>query len=146
MIWTLGAIGAVIVVGLGIYAGRLLFLLQAQTKRHQAARDKRIQNMTESIQTIAFAMHQQQYDLSEGAIRICSLLAALPLDPLPDYKQQYPALHELFDKIQHYPTHEARNALSKSERRGQDKERGQFESELESAILAETEKLKGFEV
>jgi hypothetical protein len=101
--------------------------------------------MTTSIQTIAFAMHQQQCDLSEGVIRICRLLEAMPLDPLPDYQNHYPAVHALFDKVKNYPTHEQRNALSKKERRAQDKEREQFESEAESAILLEAEKLKVFE-
>jgi len=146
MHWIFIALGALIIIALSIYAGRLLFLLQMQKQRHQAARQKRIDNISESIQTIAFAMHQQQCDLSEGAIRICRLLEAIPLDPLPDYKEQYPALHNLFDKVKHYPTHNDRNELSKKERRGQDKEREQFESELASEILGETEKLKGFSV
>ncbi|WP_371195348.1 DUF2489 domain-containing protein [Glaciecola sp. SC05] len=146
MVWTLAAVGAVVIVVLSVYAGRLLFLLQAQKSRHQVAKQKRIDDITESIQTIAFAMHQQQCDLSEGTIRICRLLEAMPLDPLPDFKQEYPAIHSLFDKVKNYPTHEERNALSKAERRGQDKERGQFESELESSILHETEKLKSFTV
>lgn len=146
MVWTLAAVGALVIVVLSVYAGRLLFLLQAQKSRHLAAKQKRVDNITESIQTIAFAMHQQQCDLSEGTIRICRLLEAMPLDPLPDFKQEYPAIHSLFDKVKNYPTHEERNALSKAERRGQDKERGQFESELESSILHETEKLKSFTV
>jgi hypothetical protein len=142
--WILMALGAAIIVGLSIYAGRLLFLLKAQNERSHKARQKRIESMTVSIQTIAFAVQQQQCDLSEGAIRICRLLEAMPLDPQPDYAQHYPALHSLFDKVKEYPTHEARQALSKTERREQDKERGQIESELESKILIEVEKLKGF--
>jgi hypothetical protein len=145
MEWILAGVGALIIIGLSIYAGRLLFLLQMQKNRHQQARDKRIESMTTSIQTIAFAMHQQQCDLSEGVIRICRLLEAMPLDPLPDYQNHYPAVHALFDKVKNYPTHEQRNALSKKERRAQDKEREQFESEAESAILLEAEKLKVFE-
>lgn len=146
MEWVFGALGAVVIVAMSIYAGKLLYLLKAQKKRHLNARQKRIDSMTVSIQTISFAMHQQQCDLSEGAIRICRLLESLPLDPLPDYKKQYPALHGLFDKVKHYPTHDDRNALSKVQRRGQDNEREQFESELASAILSETEQLKAFSI
>lgn len=142
--WILLALGAVIIVGLSIYAGRLLFLLKAQNDRNHKARQKRIDSMTISIQTIAFAVQQQQCDLSEGAIRICRLLEAMPLDPQPDHAQRYPALHSLFHKVKEYPTHEARQALSKFERREQDKERGQIESELESEILVEVEKLKTY--
>lgn len=142
--WILLALGAAIIVGLSIYAGRLLFLLKAQNDRNHKARQKRIDSMTISIQTIAFAVQQQQCDLSEGAIRICRLLEAMPLDPQPDHAQHYPALHSLFHKVKEYPTHAARQALSKSERREQDKERGQIESELESEILVEVEKLKTY--
>jgi hypothetical protein len=144
MEWIAVALGAIIVVGLGIYAGRLLWLVKAQNDRGQKARQKRIDSMTISIQTIAFAMQQQQCDLSEGAIRICRLLEAMPLDPQPEYAEHYPALHTLFNKVKEYPTHEARKELSKTERRDQDKERGQIESELESTILIEVEKLKDF--
>jgi hypothetical protein len=144
MEWMLVALGAIIIVALSIYAGRLVFLVKAQKSRHMAARSKRIESMTTSIQTIAFAVEQQQCDLSEGAIRICRLLEAMPIDPLPDHAKVYPALHSLFDKVKNYPTHDARQALSKKERREQDKERGQFESELESAILEEVKILKHY--
>lgn len=139
-------IGAVVIAGLSVYAGKLLFLVKAQNTRQQAVRDKRIASMRSSIQTIAFAMQQQQCDLSEGVIRICNLLDALPLNPLPNYPSIYPATHALYEKVKDYPTHEARARLSKSERRAQDKEREQFESELESAILVETEALRNFDV
>jgi hypothetical protein len=61
MEWILAGVGALIIIGLSIYAGRLLFLLQMQKNRHQQARDKRIESMTTSIQTIAFAMRSQPY-------------------------------------------------------------------------------------
>lgn len=138
-------IGGAIIVGLGIYAGRLIFMVKNQNTQQQNVRNKRIESMQSSIQTIAFAMQQQQCDLSEGVIRICRLLESLPLDPLPDYRESFPSIHALFDKVKNYPTHEARNALSKKERRSQDKEREQFESEHESAILKETERLRIFE-
>jgi hypothetical protein len=138
------ALGAIIIIGLGVQAGRLLFMVKRQSNAQQAVRDKRVASMQTSIQTIAFAMQQQQCDLSEGVIRICRLLESLPLSPLPDYPSRYPAVHALFDKVKAYPTHEERNALSKQERRSQDKEREQFESELESAILKETDGLRKF--
>lgn len=145
VVWTVVFIvAAAIVVGLGVYAGKMLFLLKAQNQKQQAVRDKRVASMQSSIRTIAFAMHQQQCDLSEGVIRICRLLEALPITPLPDYAKIYPNVHALFDKVKDYPTHEARAVLQKKERRAQDKEREQFESELESAILKETELLREF--
>lgn len=136
--------GALIIMALSVYAGRLLFLVKAQDSKKQAVRNKRIASMQTSIQTIAFAMQQQQCDLSEGVIRICRLLESLPLDPLPDYNKQYPAIHALFELVKDYPTHEQRTALSKQERSQQDKRRHEFESELESKILKETETLRVF--
>ena len=138
-------IGALVIVALGIYAGRLLYMLRRQKEQQKHIRDKRIASMQSSIQTIAFAMLQQQCDLSEGVIRICRLLEALPIAPLPDFEAKYPAIHGLFHKVKEYPTHEIRNALSKTERRSQDKEREQFESEFESAILKEVEDLRNFQ-
>ena len=133
-----------IVLGLAFYAAQLLLQVKKQNDAKQDARNKRIESMQSSIQTIAFAMQQQQCDYSEGSIRICRLLQALPLEPLPDYSLQFPATHALFEKVRNYPTHEARAALSKLERRKQDKEREQYESEWESKILAETQALRDF--
>ena len=140
------AAGLIVILALGFYAGKLLYQLKTQTERQNSARQTRIDNITESIRTIALAMEQQQCNLSEGVIRICNLLDALPLTPQPDYPAEYPALHTLHMKIQHFDTHEARNALSKTERRKQDKEREQLESEHESLILTEVEQLKSLMV
>lgn len=140
----LGLVGAIIIIALGVYAGKLLYLLKQQKLRQQNARNKRIDTMVQSIQTIAFAMQQQQCNYSEGAIRICNLLKALPIENIPDYAITYPKLHRLFDQIKDYPTHDERNALSKQERRQQDKQREQFESEAETGIQEEIGRLKEF--
>ncbi|GAC26906.1 DUF2489 domain-containing protein [Brumicola pallidula] len=140
----LSGFGAILVIGLIIYTGRLLFLLKQQKARQQSAISKRVDSMVQSIQTIAFAMQQQQCNYSEGAIRICSLLKALPIENIPDYSLSFPKLHALFDKIKNYPTHEERGALSKQERRQQDKQREQVESEAESGIQEEIVRLRGF--
>lgn len=137
---------ALIILALGVYAGRMLYLVQAQQNRQQAVRDKRIASMQSSIHTIAFAMQQQQCDLSEGVIRICRLLEAMPVDPHPDYPSIYPATHDLFDLVKNYPTHEARSALTKTQRRAQDHQRQEFESQLESEIIKETDGLRNLKV
>ncbi|MDM7859353.1 DUF2489 domain-containing protein [Alteromonas sp. ASW11-36] len=139
------ALGLTIIAGLGFYAGKLLFQLKQQNERQQQARQTRIDNITQSIQTIAMAMEQQQCDFSEGAIRICNLLAAIPVIPQPDYPAMYPRIHQLYKEISHFPTHDARNALSKAERRKQDRERGQIEANHESAILKELQELRQIE-
>lgn len=139
-------LGAAIIIGLGVYAFRLMSLVKSQEEKQQAVRSKRVASMQESIQTIAFAMQQQQCDLSEGVIRICRLLEAMPVDPHPDYAKEFPFTHELFEKVKTYPTHEARSLLTKPQRREQDKERQELESQLESKILKETEGLRKLEV
>lgn len=143
-VWIIVGIAALIIIALGVYAGRLLFLLQAQKQRQQLTRDKRIQSISESIQTIAFAMEQQQCEPSEGVIRICNLLLAMPIEPQPDYKSDYPAVFELYERIKHFPTLDARNSLSRKERKKQDKEREHIESELSSEVQKEVTKLRTF--
>lgn len=139
-------IGLVVILVLGFYAGRLLFQLKNQNERQTKARQKRIDNITESVRTISLAMEQQQCNLSEGVIRLCNLLDAMPLTPRPDYVKEFPALHNLFEKVKKFDTHDARNALSKSERRKQDKEREQLESELESSVIKEVGILKKLDI
>ena len=143
-VWIIVGIAALIIIALGVYAGRLLFLLHAQNQRQKHTRDKRIQIISDSIKTIAFAMEQQQCEPSEGVIRICNLLLAMPIVPQPDYKSDYPATFELYERIKHFPTMDARNALSRKERKKQDKEREQIESELSSEVQKEVTKLRAF--
>ena len=140
----LGTVGAIVIISLGIYAGKLLFVLMQQKARQQSARNKRIDSIVQSIQTISFAMQQQQCNYSEGAIRICNLLKALPIENIPDYSLVFPQLHRLFDTIKDFPTHKERSALSKQEIRKQDRQREQIESEAESGIQEEIDRLKKF--
>lgn len=139
-------VGFLIILVLGFYAGKLLFQLKSQNERQNKARQKRVDNITESIRTIALAMEQQQCNLSEGVIRLWNLLDAMPLTPQPNYQEKFPAIHSLFKQVEKFDTHDARNALPKLERRKQDKEREQLESEFESAILKEVSSLKKLEI
>lgn len=145
MWWTLIMIaGIAIILGLGFYAGRLLFLLKQQNNRQQAARDKRVETISESVVTISMAMEQQQCDLSEGAIRIVNLLHALPVDPQPDFRNRFPHIHALFVAVSGFAVLEARQKLSKAERRKQDAAREQIESEHESKVLDELPEIKAY--
>ena len=135
-----------IVGGLTFYAGRLLVKLRKQKLLRQENIQKRIGRLTESIQTISMAVEQQQCNLSEGSIRLCNLLAGLPIAVPPNYAELYPALHELHSKVENLPTHDARKLLSPSERRRQDTQREEDEVSLESKILLEVGKLKLFSV
>ncbi|MDU0353363.1 DUF2489 domain-containing protein [Paraglaciecola aquimarina] len=131
---------------LAFYAGTLLFKLQAQNKARQANINKRVTNITESIQTIAKGVEQQQCNLSEASIRIYHLLEGLPVLNKPDFAKQYPAMFELYEAVKDLPTHQERNKQPKMETRKQDIKRESLESTLESRILAEMEKLAHFSI
>lgn len=145
MLWVvLTGVALVVILGLGFYAGRLLFLLKQQEKRKNDATNARIANITESIILISKAMEQQQCDLSEGVIRIVNLLNALPLNNPPDFKAKFPHTYALFVEISGFAVLEARQQLSKQERRKQDKAREQIESEYESKVLDELPGVKRY--
>ena len=133
-----------IVAGLSFYAGSLLFKLRTQQQQRNQKTQQRIVNITQSIQTIAKALEQQQCNLSEGCIRLFHLLEALPLENLPDFSQQYSGVYSLYNQVKDLPTHEVRKAQAKSETKQQDLLREELEAELESKILHDVAVLKTF--
>ncbi|MEG3765823.1 DUF2489 domain-containing protein [Alteromonas sp. 14N.309.X.WAT.G.H12] len=137
-------IGILIILGLGIYAGKLLYMLKEQNAQQQTARKARIDSITESIIVICKAMQQQQCDLSEGTIRICKLLNALPLQTRPEYREKFPHIHNLFVEISGFAILEERKKLTAQERREQDEAREQIESEFESHVLKELDSIRDF--
>ncbi len=135
-----------IVAFLAFYAGKLLFALKAQTRKQNLVRQKRIDTIVESIQTIALAMEQQQCNFSEGAIRLVNLLESLPVESPPKCESDYPALFELFIAVRDLPTHQERANLSRGVRKEQDDAREEQEAKLESKILTEVALLRSFTV
>jgi hypothetical protein len=145
MLWAvLTGVALLIILGLGFYAGKMLFLLKQQKARQEATRQSRVENITESLVLIAKAMDQQQCDLSEGVIRIVNLLNALPIVDQPDYKTKYPHIYALFTEVSGFAILEERQKLSKAERRKQDIAREQIESEYESKVLSELPALQAY--
>ncbi|MFT4993352.1 MAG: hypothetical protein ACI965_000371 [Paraglaciecola sp.] len=137
-------IAVLIICGLAFYAGSLLFRLRKQEHHRREKIQQRIVHITQSIQTISMAVEQQQCNLSEGCIRLCNLLACVPVTNQPDYAKLYPAVHELHSKVANLPTHDARKLLTLTERRRQDRQREEIEVRLESKILLEVGQLKHF--
>jgi hypothetical protein len=135
-----------IVAGLTFYTGSLLFKLRAQQQIRNQKTQKRIHNISESIQTIAKALDQQQCNLSEGCIRLFHLLEALPVKNKPDFSLQFTGLYSLYDKVKDLPTHEIRKTQSKSETKKQDLQREELEAELETQILKDVSVLKSFSI
>lgn len=144
-------LGIALIAGLAFYAGKLLSQLNAQKAQLKAlkikkdkTRAERVDNIMASVHTIALAVEQQQCDLSEGVIRLTNLLDVLPLSPAINFAETYPNIYELHDKIRTFATHEARNALTKKERRAEDHEREAIEAMYESAIIGEVAALRDF--
>ena len=135
-----------IVVGLTFYAGYLIFKLRTQQKVRNQKTQYRIDNISESIQTIAKALDQQQCNLSEGCIRLFHLLEALPIKDKPDFSQQFRGLYSLYDQVKDFPTHDVRKLQSKRETKQQDLQREEIEAQLESQILNDVLVLKTFTV
>lgn len=133
-----------IVAGLAFYAGSLLFRLRAQQLQRNQKTLNRISNISESIQTIAKALDQQQCNLSEGCIRLFHLLEALPIKNKPDFSQQFVGLYSLYDKVKNLPTHENRKTQTKIQTKIQDLQREELEAQFETQILSEVSKLKTF--
>lgn len=137
-------IGLVIIAALAFYAGSLLYKLQRQRQLRIQNTRQRIDNISQSIQTISLAMEQQQCNFSEGCIRLIHLLEALPVLNKPDYSVQFVGLYSLFNKVKDLPTHEARKSQSKAATKTQDIAREELESQLESQILKDVAVLKSF--
>lgn len=135
-----------IVIGLAYYAGTLILKLRAQQKLRDEKTQQRIDNISQSIQTIAKALEQQQCNLSEGCIRLFHLLEALPLKDKPDFAQKFTGLYTLYAQVKDLPTHDARKAQSKKETKHQDLQREELESQLETKILTDVSILKTFAI
>ena len=140
-------IGALsIIAGLVFYAGCLVFKLRTQQKLRKQKTQQRIDKISQSIQTIAKALEQQQCNLSEGCIRLFHLLEGLPIKNKPDFSQQFIGLYSLYEKVKDFPTHDVRKSQSKIETKRQDLQREELEAQMESQILNDLSVLKKFTV
>jgi hypothetical protein len=135
-----------VVAGLVFYAGSLIFKLRMQQKLRDQKTQQRIDNISQSIQTIAKALEQQQCNLSEGCIRLFHLLEALPLKDKPDFSKKFTGLYTLYAHVQDLPTHDDRKAQSKKEIKHQDLQREELEAQMETQILKDVSVLKKFSI
>jgi len=137
LIWLLAIIGVLVIAGLSIYAGTLLSQLRKQNKATAKMSAKRNDYLYESIYTIALSMQQEQCPLSEGCIRIAVLLDNLPEAEQKDFAGKFPHIHEMYERIKHMPTHEARKNHPRKDILKMDKEREGHEEALELEIQAD---------
>lgn len=140
-LWVAAIIGIAIIAWLAFYAGSLLARLKRQNQRRDEAISQRIERINESIVTIAKAMEQEQCPLSEGCLRIVVLLDHRPDSRQRDFTADFPAMHDMYERIKHMPTHDARKQFPKKEIRKMDNEREGYEVEMKDIILADIRKL-----
>ncbi|MBY6187526.1 DUF2489 domain-containing protein [Marinobacter hydrocarbonoclasticus] len=126
-----------IILALAGYAAYLFWQLHQQRQRREAANAERRATLVEHIQLIAKACQQAQCEPAEGALRLVNLLRALPGADMDTLRQQYPVLHELYDKVADQPILDARKALKRNERMKLDAERAHWESRLAPQMESE---------
>ncbi|MGJ8694446.1 MAG: DUF2489 domain-containing protein [Thalassotalea sp.] len=141
--WTIAAIvGALIILALAFYAGRLLSQVKIQRKANEAAQAKIVagqkahdEKIMNSVLIIAKAMKEEQCDYSEGCWRLSVLLDSLKTSS--ELSEQFPAIFALYNKIKHMHILDGRKSLAKKERMKQDLERMKEEAALYDAINAD---------
>lgn len=133
-------VGVSIIAVMAGYAGYLLYQLRQQTVHRQRKLRERSENILESIHLLANLVHRDELILSEGAIRICELLNAMPLGP-GNYRQSYPTLFELYDEVKKLPRGEERKNYPKQEIMRMDWERTRLETAMADRIKAEAQQV-----
>lgn len=134
-------VGAAIIIGLSFYAGRLLWLVQAQEQAAAASKAKKNQYLIDSIVGICKAMQAEQCELSEGTLRVWVLLDHIERSDKPDPVTEYPGMHRMYDVVKDMPTHSARKKHDKAHIQQLDRIREQAEVDLKDFILADVDKL-----
>lgn len=139
---------AVIILGLSGYAAYLWWQVTQQVSEQSNEQldtlRKRNTRLKHDIFTIAWAIREEQCDLSEGCIRISILIDHIyeqngqptsDVDSRDNFLEKLPGIAALYDKIKDLPTHEKRNKLDKREKRKQDFQRWKDEAEHKEQIL-----------
>jgi len=137
------SVAALVVAGLGFYAGQLLWQVKQQKIQQEQELEKRLDYISHSIIHIAKAMQAEQCDYSEGVLRIWVLLDHFNkerVDP-EDYTKLYPGFANLYDVIKDMPTHDARKKYQKKEIHKLDLKRWRAEKEFGEQIESDLERL-----
>lgn len=153
----LAVFASIIIITLAFYAGMLIkriTMQKTQQAKLQAEKDqqialkkqKRNDNICESIRFIARATAQKQCNVSEASIRLSVLLETLVIEPKIDIDANYPAISGLFENIKDFATHAERKSMDKKTLKKQDKQRQVFEDEFENAIIKEAQSLEHFTI
>lgn len=132
-----------ILLSLAGYAISLILKLRKQSalehklrQEAEKAQKERFQRIVDSIDIIARAMLAEQCDLSEGVLRLKTLMDVIALK-----LEEYPAMWALYEVIEDMPILDERKTLKRNERMKLDLEREAKEAELESQIKQECQQL-----
>lgn len=133
--WTLIITGLLAIALLVAFIARQSRTLQEGKRRQaktEAFQKERRANMIESIRVLAMAVEEDQIEYSEACLRIKGLLDHVA----PELLEQSPfgVFQEVHDRIQHMPTHEARQATETRFVEKMDIERMAVEKEHADAI------------
>lgn len=105
-----------------------LFLRLRRFKAQQFQQEQaRLDHWRESARIVAFAVVQQQCDLSEGCLRLRYILAQL--------NDQRALLEEMGEELKGFATHSARQELPIAERFRQDEMRLQIEARYSESMV-----------
>lgn len=133
--WTLIIAGLIAIALLSAFIANQARLLRKNRKsndKNRAFQSERRQSMVESIQVIAQAVEEDQVEYSEACLRLKGLLDHVA----PELLEQSPfrVFQEVYDQIQHMPTHRARQATDTRFIEKMDKERLAIEEKYADAI------------
>lgn len=139
--WLL-VIAGLIIVSLSLTAAYYLLKLKKQNNHHknlqqeqQAALAEKRKDIVTDIRFIANAMQEGQCEITEGCIRIASLMKAL--DSQLCQQHEFSAIFSLYDNTRQLATHQAYKDLSAKERLRQYKIRLDLEDEYNTQVLQE---------
>ncbi|SHI01764.1 DUF2489 domain-containing protein [Ferrimonas marina] len=127
-------LAVLVIIALAAYAAHLMRQVALQSRRQQQEAEQRRQDLKEQIQLIAKACLQQQCEPAEGALRLVNLLRGLPGTTPEQWREQFPGLHALYDKVADQPILSARKALKRNERMKLDLELEHWQAELGSGM------------
>lgn len=133
--WSLIILGLMAIVLLLAFIVRRTQLIREHNRKQARAREfqeERRENMIESIRILAMAVEENQVEYSEACLRIKGLLDHVAPELLG--QTPYRIFQEVYDQIQHMPTHRARQQTDTRFVRKMDEERLALEQTHADAI------------
>ncbi|KAF0810571.1 hypothetical protein A167_00851 [Alcanivorax sp. S71-1-4] len=130
MIWWIAAL--LTVLALTLYAAVLWRRVWHRQQQRLAQTQARQGMLIDQLEVLARAVVQQQVNVTEGALRLATLLDLLVVSPAQPV--DLAAIHRLADAASTLAIGERRQALPRPERRAQDRQREALEAEQGEAV------------